>query len=102
MRFQIANGWPIGQFLIPAGVVINIGDKEDCELTEYEKLAKGRIPPIDICALDADCAVAMWRFYPFSRDRLRRELSPFETETFERLLGMNEAVLQRHWPQGKG
>jgi hypothetical protein len=102
MRFQITQGWPIGQFLIPASTIIDIADKPDHELGEYERLAGGRIPPRDSLALDADAAVTLWRAYPWHRDQLRRHLSPFETETFQNLLGMSERILERHWPQGKG
>jgi hypothetical protein len=102
MRFQITQGWPIGQFLLPPATVIDLGDKEDHELTEYEKLAKGRIPPIDICALDADCAIAMMRFYPWSHDKLRRDLSDFEEAILQQLLSLNERTLERLWARGKG
>jgi hypothetical protein len=98
MRYQINQGWPIGQFLIPPSTTIDIADKPDHELSEFERLAKGRIPPIDVCALDADAAIALWRAYPFHRERLRRQLDPVNQATFERLLGMDEGTLQRHWP----
>jgi hypothetical protein len=102
MRYQInGGGWAIGQTLIPQSTIIDIADKPDHELTEFERLAKGRIPPIDVCALDADAAVALWRAYPWHRDRLRRQLDPFNEATFERLVGMDEAALQRHWPRGR-
>jgi hypothetical protein len=98
VRFQVNQGWAIGQTLIPASTIIDIADKEDCELTPEERLAKGRIPPIDVLSLDADAAIALWRAYPFHRERLRRQLDPVNQATFERLLGMDEGTLQRHWP----
>jgi hypothetical protein len=103
MRYQLSGGgWPVGQVLIPNSTIIDLGDKAEHQLTEFEKLARGRIPPLDTLALDADSAIALWRWYPFHRDRLRRHLDPFEEATFQRLLGMSEATLQRHWPQGAG
>lgn len=56
MRFQINQGWAIGQFLIPASTVIDLVGKAENELTEFERLARGRVPPIDaicVCARDA-------------------------------------------------
>jgi hypothetical protein len=97
MRFQINQGWAIGQTLIPASTIIDIADKPDHELTEFERLAKGRIPPLDATALDYDSALVLWRSCPdHHRHRLRRCLSEFDTAMFEKLLG-NEAVLARYW-----
>jgi hypothetical protein len=102
MRFQINQGWAIGQFLIPPSTIIDLADKQDYELTPFEQLAKGRVPPIDVCALDADAAIVLWRAYPDHHERLYRCLDAFNEETFQKLLGTDEATLQRHWPRGKG
>ena len=102
VKFQVNQGWAIGQFLIPPSTIIDIGDKRDDELTEWERLAKGHCPPIDAAALDADCALLMWRGYPWHRERLCRRLDPFNEQTFGRLLAMDETTVQRYWPQGKG
>jgi hypothetical protein len=102
VRFQVNQGWPIGQTLIPAATVIDIGDKPEHELSEFERLARGKIPPLDATALDYDSALTLWRAYPEHRHRLRRNLDDFNEETFQRLLGTDEATLQRHWPRGAG
>jgi hypothetical protein len=100
MKFQVNTGWPIGQFLIPPATIIDIADKPDAELSEFERLAKGRPIPIDCTALDFDSALTLWRAYPEHRHRLRRHLDDFNEETFQRLLGTDEAALQRYWPRG--
>jgi hypothetical protein len=103
MKFQVnGGGWAIGQFLIPASTIIDIADKPEHELTEYERLARGRIPPIDVCSLDCGAAIALWRAYPWHRERLHRRLDPVQEAAFQRLLRMDEATLQRHWGAGKG
>jgi hypothetical protein len=100
MRFQInGGGWAIGQILVPAGTVINIVDAPDHELGEFQRLARGKIPPLDSTALDYDCAVLLWRLYPGQRHRLRRSLSEFDATMFEKMLSMNEEAL-KHWPRG--
>jgi hypothetical protein len=102
VRFQINQGWLVGQFLIPHGTVIDGDGKQDYQLTEAERLARGRTPPLDSTALDYDCALTLWRAFPEHRHRLRRSLSPFDRETFERLAAADEASLERHWPRGAG
>jgi hypothetical protein len=99
MRFQVNNGWAVGQTLIAHGVIIDADGKEDYELTPEERLAKGRIPPLDVTALDYDCALFLWRLYPGQRHRLRRSLSEFDATMFEKMLGMDEEAL-KHWPRG--
>jgi hypothetical protein len=101
MRFQVNQGWAIGQTLIPPSTIIDIADKPDHELMEFERLARGRIPPLDSTALDYDCALLLWRIYPDHRHRLRRCLSEFDEETFQKMLGMNEEAL-KPWPRGAG
>jgi hypothetical protein len=100
LKFQInGGGWAIGQILVPTGTVINIVDAPDHELGEYDRLARGRIPPLDSTALDYDCALFLWRLYPGHRHRLRRCLSDFDEKTFQKMLAMNEEAL-KHWPRG--
>ena len=96
MRFQISQGWLVGQTLIPASVIIDL-TKPDHALTEFDRLAKGRVPPIDIVSLDYDCALTMWCRYPEFRHRLRRHLSPFDEETFQEL-AVDETKLRRWGP----
>jgi hypothetical protein len=88
MRFQVGNGWVIGAVCIPASVIINLApDKREEDHTEFEKLARGRLPPpIDSCALDWDCAVTMWRAYDGLRHRLHRHLSSYDQEMFDRIV----------------
>ena len=53
MRYQISGGgWPIGSWLIPAGTIIDLPEgKAEHELTEWERIARGRLPPRDAVAL---------------------------------------------------
>jgi hypothetical protein len=100
MRFQIGSGWLINQFFVPPSTILDYGNKQQDELTPWEQLAQGRTPPIDACAFDADAAVAMWRsVHPDLQHRLRRKLDPYNEETFQRLLAMDEITLERHWPR---
>jgi hypothetical protein len=59
MKFQLTqHGWPIGQWLIPAGEIIDL-DKSPEQMTGFERLAVGKTPPMNAIALDDDCADAM-------------------------------------------
>ena len=71
MKFMLQTPWPIGQFCIDAGVTIDLG-KPEAQLSDWEKLARGRIPPIDALALDEECAQHMRRCYPGFLHRLRK------------------------------
>jgi hypothetical protein len=102
VKYQVNAGWLVGQTLIPHGTIVDLADKEDYQLTPAELLAKGRTPPLDTLALDADSAIALWVAYPWHRERLRRHLDEFNEATFQRLLGIDEETLQRHWQQGQG
>jgi len=75
---------------------------ETTRLSPWEIVAKGRVPPLDATALDADAAVVLWRAYPFHRERLRLHLDDHNRETFERLSAMDEETLEQHWPRGEG
>jgi hypothetical protein len=103
LRFQInGGGYLIGQVLVPNSTIIDL-TKPDAELTEFERLAKGHPIPIDSTALDADAAISILRSCPdHHRHRLRRQLSPVEQQTFEKLLALPETTLRRLWPQGAG
>jgi hypothetical protein len=97
MKFQVGEGWLVGQVLIPGSTILDYGDKQDHELSPPETIAKGKIPPVDSLALDADSALALWRAYPHCRERLRRNLDEINTEIFRRLLEMDNATLERFW-----
>jgi hypothetical protein len=60
MKYQISGGgWPIGQWLVPAGTIIDLDGKADHQLTEWERLAQGRVPPRDAIALDDETYALM-------------------------------------------
>lgn len=65
MRYQISGGgWPIGSWLIPAGTIIDLPEgKAEHELTEWERTARGRLPPRDAVALDEQTYQAMVKQY---------------------------------------
>lgn len=68
MRYQIGGGgWPIGAVLIPAGTIISLDNKAEHQLTEWERLARGRIPPMDAIALDQEAWEAMAQSYEHHR-----------------------------------
>ena len=98
MRYQLANAFVIGQFAIPAATFINL-DKPENELTQWEKFAKGHVPPLDAIALDWDCADVMHRAYPGHRHRLKRQLEPFHEEMFGKLESGELQVLSREQVQ---
>jgi hypothetical protein len=101
MHYQINLGWLVDQFLIPHGEIINT-NKPDRELSPAERLARGRIPPLDSRPLDADARLTLWRAYPHCRERLYRCPDEFYESVFQRLSAMDEATLERHWPRAKG
>jgi len=102
VKFQInGGGYLVGQVLIPASTVINL-TKPDAELTEFERLARGRPIPLDVTALDYDCALLLWRAHPSRRHLLRRHLSEFDEAMFQRLLLAADEATLRYWPQGVG
>jgi len=60
MRYLLAgHGWPIGQFLIPDGTVIDTDVDDD-----WSRLAAGRIPPNAI-PLDQSAYDEMAKHYPY-------------------------------------
>jgi hypothetical protein len=75
MKYQIRNGWPIGGVLIPADTIIDLPEgKPEHLLTEWERLAKGRIPPHDAIALDDETYALMVKHYetPGAQRRVHR------------------------------
>ena len=66
MKFQLAqHGWPIngGAWLIPVGTIFDL-DKPAEQLNDHERLALGKLPPMNAVPLDTDCAEAMAKGYP--------------------------------------
>ena len=64
MKYQLSGcGWPVGQFLIPVGTIIDL-TKPPEQMNDWEKLALGKLPPLNALALDDDCANAMEQGYP--------------------------------------
>jgi hypothetical protein len=65
VRYQISGGgWPIGSWLIPAGTIIDLPEgKAEHELTEWERIARGRLPPRDAIALMEETYQAMRAAY---------------------------------------
>jgi len=71
MRYQLsAQGWSIGQFLLPSGLII------DSSQPDYAGLTAGKIPPIDACPLDAEALQVMLNNYDsMHHHRIRRDLA---------------------------
>ena len=60
MRYQIlSGGWPVGQYLIPAGTVINTASDD-----QWSNLAKGRPPPLNSMPLDWETWQKMKKLHP--------------------------------------
>jgi len=61
VRYQVSGGgWPIGSWLIPAGTIIDLPEgRAEHELTEWERIARGRLPPRDAIALTEETYQAM-------------------------------------------
>jgi hypothetical protein len=49
LRFQLLGPWPVGQFCIPSGEIIDGAGEGD-----WNRLAQGRVPPIECVALDQE------------------------------------------------
>jgi hypothetical protein len=80
MRYQLVDhGWPIGQWLIPAGTIIDLS-KPDTQLTDFEKLAKGRVPPLNALALDPECVELMRTAYHSHHHLLRSDVTQWEKD----------------------
>jgi hypothetical protein len=59
MRFRIEReGWVVGQYLIPAGTVI-----DDRVNDQWTQIAKGHVPPLNAVALDQEAFDLMKRAY---------------------------------------
>ncbi len=63
MKYQLINsGWPIGQWLIPTGAIIDASAND-----QWSQLARGRGIPPNAVALDQEAADLMFRIYPRER-----------------------------------
>lgn len=63
MKFQIIQeGWSIGDKLIPAGTIIDAASNDD-----WTNLARGRVPPPNVLALDQEAADMLFKHYPAYR-----------------------------------
>jgi hypothetical protein len=72
MKFQLdQTGWPIGQFVVPAGTTLDLG-KPESQMTDWEKLARGRAPPMNALALDDEAEQTMQRAHPWNLNMIRR------------------------------
>jgi hypothetical protein len=73
MRFQIAEaGWPVGQFLIPAGTVIDTEADDD-----WSRLVRERGLPLNARPMDNEAYEFMVRAYPNHKELIVR------AQTFE-------------------
>jgi len=64
MIYQVGQGWPVADRVIPPGTIIDT-DKFD----DWSVLAKGKPPPIDAVAMDFEAYDLMMRHYP--EDKIR-------------------------------
>jgi hypothetical protein len=77
MKFQMLEPWPIGQFCVPNGTLLNC-DKPVEEMTEWERLVQDRVPPLNaVLALDWEAAWVMHEAYPGHRIDFGATLDPF-------------------------
>jgi hypothetical protein len=54
-QYQIRNGWPVGQYLIPCTTIIDDPDnKPEHLLSHWERIARGRFPPRDAIPLNVE------------------------------------------------
>jgi hypothetical protein len=85
MRYQlIDHGWPIGGIVIPPGTIIDLGQpwsrKPDDKLTQWEKLAKDKAPPLNALALDPECIEMMKLHYYYHPHLLKSDLTQWESD----------------------
>jgi hypothetical protein len=59
MLYQLLGPWPVGQFCIPAGTVINSAGTD-----QWSQLAKGLPPPLTAMPLDRHTWQRMKELYP--------------------------------------
>jgi hypothetical protein len=64
MRFWLDRDWPVGQWLLPRGVVVDWAATDD----QWSTIAKGLTPPPDAIPLDAEAEAAM-KHYEFNGQR---------------------------------
>lgn len=84
MRYQLTQGFVIGQFCIPAGETIDLNGPSEL-WNDNAKLAYGRVMPVDAICMDRE-AVALWRkvYGNVSGYALKQSLEWFEED--------------EHWP----
>jgi hypothetical protein len=77
MKFQVNGaGWAIGQWLVPAGSVLDTREGTD----HWSNIARGKIPPLASSPLDDEAHAAMvanyppalLKFYGITNPRVRR------------------------------
>jgi hypothetical protein len=91
VKYQLLTAWPIGQFCIEAGTELNLS-KPASEMSNWEKLADGRVPPAGAIALDEEARGLMKWAHPSrghpSRDAVPSALSGLEFKLDgERIIG---------------
>jgi hypothetical protein len=71
MKFQLAGpGWPVGQFLIPGGTIIDSGASDS-----WSTLVRGLSPPVSAIPLDQGTYQQMKNLYGGSLDHFRYVIS---------------------------
>lgn len=90
MRYQLTQGFVVGQFLIPPGTEINLS-KPESEMTDWEKLAQGRVPPAGAIPLDDEARELVEWAHP-SRQHPSRTPLPAELSGLEFKLDGNRVV----------
>jgi hypothetical protein len=95
VRYTLGTGFVVGQWCIPPATEINL-DKSEAEMTAWERMAAGHTPPIDAIARDWECAWEMHLAYGEDfQHRLKRILTPFHQDMFDRLVDGSLRVLSR-------
>jgi hypothetical protein len=69
MKFAVGTGgWPIGQFCVPTGTIIDTSSMDPGMTTLLAKaLAPGKVPPMNSQALDQETYAAMVAAYGYHR-----------------------------------
>ena len=80
MKYQLMHhGWPVADKLIPAGQILDFSKPDD-----WTKLAGNRVPPMNACALDQQCADVMFDAYPQHRHLLHKQVPTLNVISNER------------------
>lgn len=70
MKYQLTGGWPLGQWFIPPGTIVDF-TAPSTQWGNAEMWTQGLVPPPNALALDQDCSDQMKLAYPQARGLMR-------------------------------